>query len=74
VEKRMRWQWGSPVSPLKIKIKKKKIIFYGTTGAKIYFHKLKYLISQNYLIYIIHLHDQHARAHFPQKNSFYFGL
>jgi hypothetical protein len=25
VEKRMRWQWGPLVSPLKIKIKKKNI-------------------------------------------------
>jgi hypothetical protein len=32
----MRWQWGPPVSPLKIKIKKKNY-FYGMTRAKIIF-------------------------------------
>jgi hypothetical protein len=36
VEKTMRWQKGPPVNPLKIKNKK---IFYGTTRAKIFFHK-----------------------------------
>jgi hypothetical protein len=30
----MRWQWGPPVSPLKIKIKKEKNIFMARLGLK----------------------------------------
>jgi hypothetical protein len=35
---------GPTCQPTKNKNKEEKNIFYGTTGAKIFFHKLKYLI------------------------------
>jgi hypothetical protein len=35
---------GPTYQATKNKNKKEKIIFYGMTGAKIFFHKLKYLI------------------------------
>jgi hypothetical protein len=59
----MRWQWDPPISPLKIKYKEEKNIFYGLTEAKIFFYKLEYLIFIKIIffreyIYMVSMHVQ----------------
>jgi hypothetical protein len=74
MEKTMRWQWGPPLSPLKIKNKEEKIYFYGMTRATFYFHKPEYLIfMKKYFLEKTYTWSVYT-CRFSAKNSFYFGL
>jgi hypothetical protein len=65
---------GPTCQPTKNKNKNKdEFFFMARLGLKYFFTNLNTKFSQKYLIYRIHLHDQHARANFPQKTHFILG-